>query len=91
MHRTDKYSKHSSIICLAWLTGWVFVCQLSGCGSESRCSHLYSITSILYSVSADDNLIPFLLWCRGTMLKGEKPNTFCDVLEITVFRLVSES
>ena len=25
---------------LGWLNGWVFVYELSGCGFESRCSHL---------------------------------------------------
>ena len=40
MHRTDKYSQHSSIIWPVWLNGWVFVYKLSGCGFESRCSHL---------------------------------------------------
>ena len=40
MHRTDKYSEHSSIIWPVWLNGWVFVYELSGCGSESSCSHL---------------------------------------------------
>ena len=38
--RTDKYSQYSSIIWPVWLNGWVFVCELSGCGLESRCSHL---------------------------------------------------
>ena len=32
MHRTDKYSQHCSIIWPVWLNGWVFVCELSGCG-----------------------------------------------------------
>ena len=40
MHRTDKYSQHSSIIWPVWLNGWVFVYELNGCGFESRCSHL---------------------------------------------------
>ena len=40
MHRTDKYSQHSSIIWPVWLNGWVFVYELSGSGFESRCSHL---------------------------------------------------
>ena len=43
MHRTDKYSQHSSIIWRVWPNGWVFVYELSGCGFESRCSHLISI------------------------------------------------
>ena len=37
MHRTDKYSQHSSIFWPVWLNGRVFVYELSGCGSESRC------------------------------------------------------
>ena len=37
MHRTDKYSQHSSIIWPVWLNGSVFVYELSGCGFESRC------------------------------------------------------
>ena len=41
MHRTEKYSQHSSIILSVWLNGWVFVYELSGCGFESSCSHLY--------------------------------------------------
>ena len=40
MHRTDKYSQHSSIYWPVWLKGWVFVYKLSGCGFKSRCSHL---------------------------------------------------
>ena len=40
MHRTDRYSKHSSIIWPVWPNGWVFVYELSGCGFESRCCHL---------------------------------------------------
>ena len=40
MHRTDKYSQHSSIIWSLCLNGWVFVYKLSGCGFEYSCSHL---------------------------------------------------
>ena len=29
LHRTDKYSQQSSIICPAWLCGWVFVYELT--------------------------------------------------------------
>ena len=44
MHRTDKYSQHSSIIRPAWLNGWAFVYKLlSGFGFEFRCSHDKSI------------------------------------------------
>ena len=40
MHRTNKYSQHSSTIWPVWLNGSVFVHELSGCGLESRCNHL---------------------------------------------------
>ena len=40
IHRTDKYSQHSSIVWPVWLNGRVFVYELSGCGLESSCSHL---------------------------------------------------
>ena len=40
MHGTEKYSLHSSINRPVWLNGWVFAYELSGCGFESRCSHL---------------------------------------------------
>ena len=42
MHRTDKYSQHSSIIWSVWLNGWVFVYELIVCRFESRCGHLNS-------------------------------------------------
>ena len=34
------YSQHCSIIWPVWLNGWVFVCELSGCGFKSRCTYL---------------------------------------------------
>ena len=34
MHRKDKYSQQSSIIWPVWQNDWVFVCELSGCGSN---------------------------------------------------------
>ena len=40
MHRTEKYSQHSSIIWPVWPHGWVLVYEVSGCCVESRCSHL---------------------------------------------------
>ena len=40
MHRTDKYSQHSSIIWPIWPNGWVFVYELSGCRLEYRSRHL---------------------------------------------------
>ena len=40
MRRTDKFSQHSSIIKPVWVSGWVFVYEVSGCAFESRCCHL---------------------------------------------------
>ena len=40
MHCTDKYSKHSSIIWLVWLNGWVSVYDQSGDGFESCCCNI---------------------------------------------------
>ena len=40
MHRSDKYSQHSSIVWSVWANGWVFVYELTGCRFEFRCSDL---------------------------------------------------
>ena len=40
MHRTDKFSQHSSIIWPVWQNGCVFVYELSDCGFESCSCHL---------------------------------------------------
>ena len=40
MHRSNKYSKHNSIIWPVWPNGWVVVYKLSGFGLESRCNQL---------------------------------------------------
>ena len=47
MHCTDKYSQHSSVIWPVWLSGWVFVYKLSGCGFESRCCRRKTAARIL--------------------------------------------
>ena len=46
MHRTDKYSQHSSIIWPVLLDGWVFVLELSGSGFEPRFCHLNFICRV---------------------------------------------
>ena len=40
IHRTDKYSEHSSIIWSILPTGWLFIHELKGSGFEASCSHL---------------------------------------------------
>ena len=42
IHRTDKFSQHSSIIWPVWLNVWALVYELSDCGFESCYSHLNS-------------------------------------------------
>ena len=74
MHRTGKYSQHSSIIWPVWLNGWVFVYELSGCGFESSCSHSQPIfTHILFDLRPDSSkrfwnslviVMPFLSFNR---------------------------
>ena len=43
LHRTNKYSEHSSIIWSVWPYGWVFVYKLSGSGFESSCNLLFLV------------------------------------------------
>ena len=40
LHRTGKYSQLIWIIWTVWLSDWVFVYELSGCGFESCYCHL---------------------------------------------------
>ena len=56
MHRTDMYSQYNSIIWPIWLNGWVFFYKLSGCGFESRCSHISRCTSHIAPVSSKEFL-----------------------------------
>ena len=44
MHRTGKYSKHSSTILSVWLYGCVFVFEQGGCRFESSCNHILGTT-----------------------------------------------
>ena len=39
MHRTGKYSQHSSVILPVWINGWVFVYELSGFEFQCLCYH----------------------------------------------------
>ena len=40
IQRTDNFSKHNSVIFLVWPNNSVFIYELSGCGFDSRCSHV---------------------------------------------------
>ena len=65
MHRTRKYSQHSAVILQIWLNGWVFVYELSGCGFESRCSHLNSFCWFLEKSSWLDIWYKYQFWRRS--------------------------
>ena len=79
MHRTDKYSQHSSIIWSVWPSGWVFVYELSGCGFESRCSHLtygnrfYLQTNISIKSKISDKKEFYKKFHGGNFLGGDFP------------------
>ena len=57
MHRTEKYSEHSSIIWAVLPNGWVFVYELGGSGFES--SHL-SIVSLRRSLQISLHKVSFI-------------------------------
>ena len=48
MHRTNKYSQHSSIIWAILPNGWVFLYKVSGCGFKSHCSRLNIINTACF-------------------------------------------
>ena len=47
MHRTDKYSQHSSVTLSVWLNDLVFVYKLGDCSIKSLCCQLYCNLIIL--------------------------------------------
>ena len=55
MHRTDKYSRQSTILWPVWLNGSVFVYELSGCEFKSRCCH-YDSPRCFWKSRLGDNL-----------------------------------
>ena len=77
-HPTDKYSQHSQywLVWLVWLNGRVFVYKLSGCGFESRCSHL--LFSMLYLLGLLDSLHHFIFKFTGAVfhLSTSKSSTY---------------
>ena len=82
MHRTDKYSKHSSVISL---NGWMFLYELSSCGFKSRCIHLTNHILIyhkkkLYKIKFawTRYLTPpqnTFLWFKKNLCSKSKPKT----------------
>ena len=62
IHRTDKYSQHSSIIWSVWLNGWVFVYKLSGCGFEPCCSHLNFSYGTCFKQGVPSHSGKYMVW-----------------------------
>ena len=62
VHRTDKYSQHSSINWSVWLNSWVFVYKLSDCKFEFCCCHLKKllVSVSTYEVFTTRQIIIFL-------------------------------
>ena len=48
IHRTYKYSQHSSILWPVWLNGWVIVYKLSGCGFVSCYCRLSKYVIVIF-------------------------------------------
>ena len=67
MHRTDKYSEHSSIIWPVWLNGWVFVYELSGCRFDSSCSHLNFTFPVCFEQGVPWHSCNYRVWIHFKM------------------------
>ena len=65
MHRTDKYSQHRSVIWPVWVNGWVFVCELSGCGFWSRRNHLNFRYSACFEKGAPWHSDNYRVWIHS--------------------------
>ena len=65
MHRTAKYSQHSSSIYPVLLSGSVFVYELNGCGFESRCSLLNLIFRPCFEKGAPSHLGSDRVWIHS--------------------------
>ena len=78
MHRTDKYSEHSSIMWLVWRNGWVFVYELSGCRFESSCCYLKFGFPTCFQEGVSD--IEAIIECRFTLKdKRDMIRKYCQM------------
>ena len=75
MHRTDMYSKRSSIFLPIWLNGWVFVYELIGFELESRCSHLNFRYRACFKPEISWYLVNYRVWIHSKTGKWHKKNT----------------
>ena len=65
LHRTNKYSQHSSVNLLVWQNGWVFVYELSGCGFESHCSQLNLRCHACFMLKVPRNSGNYAVWIHS--------------------------
>ena len=65
MHRKDKYSQQSSIIWPVWQNILVFVYELSGCGFETRCCHLYFRYGTCFEQGVPDIQANYTVWIHS--------------------------
>ena len=95
LHRTNKYSQHSSIIWPVWLNGWVFVYELSSCGFEFSCSHLqnflYAFFLEMLLLTRKQNLDIIVKWIRFLCIRlsvlGNNSHTYDGFLEFHLINI----
>ena len=74
MHRTNKYSQHSSIIWSVLLNGRVFIYELRGCGFESSCSHLNFRLRVCFKQEAPRYSGKHRVWIDSKLLTWHDEN-----------------
>ena len=67
MHRTDKYSEHSSIVWSVGPNGWVFIYELTGSVFESSCSHFNFRFRVFFKQGVPWNSHNYRLWIHFEM------------------------
>ena len=67
MHRTDEYSRHSSIILPDGPNGWVFVYELSGCWFEVLWRHLNLRYCACFEYGVPWNPSKYRVWIHSLM------------------------
>ena len=89
MHRTDKYSHYSLIVCPVWLNGRVFVYELSGCGFESHCSHLNFRSRACFELGLPWHSGNYRVWIHSETCKWHDKNIQSYFLFYFIFELLS--
>ena len=82
MHRTDKYSQHSSIIWSVGRNSWVFVYELGGCGLVSCCSRLKFRYRDCFEQEVLWDSGHYRMWIHSEMRTGHDKNKQSNLLYI---------